>query len=86
MAQHIQKAVISLALAGALSGCGVVAKIDARQEAQQSRAAYKTCLYAHPSNPRECEGLRLAHEADAHAYRAFSAGIRPGSVLTIDEE
>ena len=62
----------------AIAGCGVVAKVDARQDMRQSKAAYKACLTANASNPAVCESARLTYEADVQAYRTLSAGIQPG--------
>lgn len=62
-----------------LAGCGVAARMDARNDYQASEAQYKTCLSANPSAPQNCEGLRLAMEADERKYNNFSAGLNPGS-------
>ena len=62
-----------------LSGCGIAAKVDARNEYQTSVDNYKACLSANPAAPQNCEGLRLAMEADERKYNEFSAGINPGS-------
>lgn len=70
-----------------LAGCGVVSKVDARRDMQASKAAYKACLLAHPrpEDFQECGAAKAAYEIDADSYAAFSAGIRPGSVLTIND-
>lgn len=65
----------TLATLALLSGCGVVAKVDARNDMAQSKAAYKNCLAINPSNPVACESYRLAYEADLKAYGATSAGL-----------
>jgi hypothetical protein len=68
-------------------GCGVTARIDARQEYQASAAQYKSCLAANPSAPQNCESLRLALEIDERKYNNLSAGLNPEGqrtgVLTI---
>jgi hypothetical protein len=59
-------------LAGLLSGCGIAAKVNARNDMEASKSAYKACL-AHQSqdDPSSCEALRQAYEADLSAYRAI---------------
>jgi hypothetical protein len=62
-----------------LAGCGIAAKIESRNEYQGSTEKYKQCLEANPSAPMQCEGLRLAMEADERKYNNLSAGIHPGA-------
>jgi hypothetical protein len=67
-----------------VSGCGVAAKVTAREDMQNSKAAYKACLAANPDNPDKCEALRRAYEADIQAYRETSKGLRPGHTISIE--
>jgi len=67
-----------------LGGCGVVAKVNARDDMTASKTAYKSCLLQNPSNVSACEGYRLAFEADLKAYRAASAGIQSGNNNTLN--
>jgi hypothetical protein len=83
---HIgQRALIAMAAltmisaAVSLAGCGVAARVDARNDYQTSAANYKACLVANPAAPQNCEGLRLAMETDERKYNNFSAGLDPGS-------
>jgi hypothetical protein len=77
------RTVIVLALAMPLAGCGVAAKINARENYQQTASAYKQCLMENPSNPEKfCEGYRLAAEVDERQYNNFGAGISPGGQAT----
>jgi hypothetical protein len=62
-----------------LSGCGIAARVDARNEYQVSSANYKACLAANPATPQNCESLRLAMETDERKYNNLSAGLNPGS-------
>jgi hypothetical protein len=62
-----------------LSGCGLSARIDARNEYQASSANYKACLASNPAAPQNCEGLRLAMETDERKYNNLSAGLAPGN-------
>ena len=62
-----------------LSGCGLAARVDARNEYQTSSANYKACLSANPSAPQNCEGLRLAMETDERKFNNLSAGLAPGA-------
>jgi len=50
----MNKVIFLLALP--LAGCGIAAKIDARQDYQSSEAQYKACLTANPAAPQNCEG------------------------------
>lgn len=55
---------VLFAIAGLLSGCAVVDRIDARNQYQDSVGRYKACLAANAADPRACEASRLAMEAD----------------------
>jgi len=67
------------ALAISLAGCGVVARIEdrqeyvkARQQYEDSTAGYRTCLGANQANPRACEAQRLAMDSDERAFNNIS--------------
>jgi hypothetical protein len=64
-----------VALGVTLGGCGVVARMEdlqecvkARQQYEESAAAYRTCLGVNQVNPRACEAQRLAMESDERAF------------------
>lgn len=77
--------VCTLAMIAVLaSGCGIAAKVNARNDMEQSKAAYKACLDLHPDDVKQCYGKRMSYEADMKAYRATSAGIQPGTNNTIN--
>lgn len=76
---------ISVVLAGLVSGCGIAAKVNARNDMEASKAAYKACLAQHPEDVPACEGPREAYEADLAAYRATSAALRPGAAFTVGQ-
>jgi len=65
-----------------IAGCGIAAKVESRNEYQESTARYKACLTDNPSAAKNCEGLRLAMETDERKYNNLSAGINPGSQST----
>jgi hypothetical protein len=71
-----------------LAGCGIAAKVQARDQMMQSEAAYKACLTQKPANPQTCEASRAAFDADMQLYRATSAGIQPGlnNTLNVNQE
>jgi hypothetical protein len=74
------KAIIAIGLIFfPLSGCGIAARVDARNEYQTSTANYKACLAANPAAPQNCESLRLVMEIDERKYNNLSAGLNPGS-------
>jgi hypothetical protein len=81
----VKHIVIGLLLAALLSSCGIAAKVNARNDTEVSKATYKACLAQHSQDVSACEGARQAYEADLAAYRATSAGIRPGVNITIDQ-
>lgn len=65
--------------AALLAGCGIAAKIEARNDYKTSAEQYKACLTANPASPQSCEGLRLAMETDERKFNSMSAGTNPGS-------
>jgi hypothetical protein len=71
-----------VALCAALGGCGIAARVDARNDYQTSAANYKACLSANPSAPQSCESYRLIMETDERKYNDLSAGLNPGSQRT----
>jgi hypothetical protein len=79
-----QKIILCTLLPVLLTGCGVAAKVNARNDLEQSKAAYKECLAQHPQDVRACEGLRMSYETDLQTYKAMSSGIQPGSNSTVN--
>ena len=79
------KRFVGITLAFAISGCGVAAKVQARDDMMQSKQAYTDCLRANSAEPQACAGLKEAYQADLQAYRATSAGIRPGYAVSVDQ-
>jgi hypothetical protein len=72
-------ALATVAVAFSLAGCGLAARVDARNDYQASATNYKACLAANAASPQNCEGLRLAMETDERKYNNLSAGLNPGS-------
>ncbi len=74
-----------LAIAGAvlivLAGCAAVARDKARNDLEQSKAAYKECLQQHLDDASACEALQKIYEADLQALRA----LKRGGTVTIEE-
>jgi hypothetical protein len=60
-----------------LAGCGITAKFDSRNDYRASVTAYMECLATHA--PKDCEGLRLAMEADERQYNALAADTAGGN-------
>lgn len=58
-----------------LSACGVAVRMNAHNDMEGSKAAYKSCLAENPTNVSACEALRLSYEADLKAYQATGGGI-----------
>lgn len=67
-----------------LGGCGVVAKVDARNQMQASLRDLKQCLRENQANPSPCRTLKIIYDADMSAYRATSAGILPGYNVNVN--
>jgi ABC-type uncharacterized transport system auxiliary subunit len=68
-----------VALAVTLAGCGVMARMEdrqeyvkARQQYEESTAGYRSCLGINQANPRTCEAQRLAMESDERAFNNIS--------------
>ena len=83
------KALLIIILMVAMSfsnGCGITAKVRARDDMEASKAAYKRCLEQNPDNPSKCESLKRAYEADLKAYRETSKGIRSGYSISVDQD
>lgn len=55
------------AVAVALSGCTLAARMDMAQ----SKAALKACLAQHPQDVQACAGAQAAYQADLAAYQAM---------------
>jgi len=66
--------ILGLLLCLSLGGCGIAAKMEARDDYRQSEDAYKTCLRSNQATPQNCEGYRLAMEADERKFTSMSAG------------
>jgi hypothetical protein len=67
----------------ALGGCGIAAKVQARDDMMQAKSAYTQCLSENSSDPSKCAGFKEAYDADLQAYRATSNGLRSGGVLQV---
>ena len=65
-----------------VGGCGIAAKVQARNDMMQAKDAYTQCL-AENSDPSKCQGLKEAYDADLKAYLATSSGVRSGSVVDV---
>ena len=74
---RLKLAILLGILSISVAGCGLAARTDARNEYRSSTADYKACLTANPATPQNCEGLRLAMEADERKYNNLSAGLNP---------
>lgn len=75
---------VAIACVVALSGCGAPRMMRAADDMEASKAAYKACLTENPSEPSNCEGLRLAYEADVEALNAVSGQSGGGNEVTVE--
>jgi hypothetical protein len=67
----MRNTIVIVSLAAVLVGCAIAAKIGAPNDYRASVTAYMECLATHA--PKDCEGLRLAMEADERQYNAPAA-------------
>jgi hypothetical protein len=74
---------VSLAVCMLASGCGIAAKVNARNDLEQSKAEYKECLHQNPQNISACEALRTAYETDLKTFNVMSSGIQQGHNSTV---
>ena len=77
-----------LALSASLAACGVVARIEdrqeyvkARQQYEESAGSYRSCLGTNQATPRACEAQRLAMESDERAFNNISGHAANLNVL-----
>jgi len=57
-----------------LTGCGIAAKVNARNDMEQSKVAYKACLAEHPQDVSFCKGAKAAYEADMQSVQGNVCG------------
>jgi hypothetical protein len=76
---------LALILAASVTGCGIAAKMRARDDMEESKVAYKQCLRQHSQDLPQCEAFKRVFEADMATYRATSSGMRPGMVLDVQD-
>jgi hypothetical protein len=49
--------------------------MEARNDMEGSKAAYKSCLAENPGKISACEASRLSYEADLKAFQATAGGM-----------
>lgn len=54
---------------------GSCAYRQARVDYDTSATQYKVCLVSNPATPQNCEGLRLAMEADERKFNNYGAAL-----------
>jgi hypothetical protein len=69
--------ITTISLIVTLAGCGIAAKIDARNDYRAAVTAYMECLATNP--PKDCERLRFVIEAEEHQYSAVAAETGGGN-------
>ncbi len=74
----MNKVLFLLVAAVSLSACGVAMRMDAHNDMEGSKAAYKSCLAENPQRVSACDALRLSYEADLKAYQATGGGLISG--------
>jgi hypothetical protein len=66
--------VVALAFA---AGCGTTGKARAREDMENSKAAYERCLQQNLDDPSKCEIFKRAYEADRETYRQAGQATSP---------
>jgi hypothetical protein len=79
------KQLLAILCCASLSACGVAAKVNARNDLEQSKAAYKQCLAQYADSPNKCAGLRVAYQTDLQTYEAMSRGIKNGPSISVEQ-
>jgi hypothetical protein len=68
-----------------LSACGIQAKVNARNDLEQSKTAYKECLIQHADDANKCAALRTIYQTDLQTYEAMSRGTRTGPSISVEQ-
>ena len=79
-------AIILIVIIAFSNSCGLAVIARARNDMEDSKAAYKRCLQQNPDDPSKCEALKRAFEADLKAYRETKKGIGRGHTISIDQD
>jgi len=66
-------------------GCGIAAKVQARNDMMQAKNAYTQCLQQNSAEPEKCARLKEAYEVDLQAYRATSSGLQNGYTVNVNQ-
>ncbi|MDD2901204.1 MAG: hypothetical protein PHU44_02075 [Syntrophales bacterium] len=69
--------IVALAFA---NGCETTAQAKAKQDLENSKAAYERCLQQNLGDPSKCEIFKRLYEADLEVYR--EAGKSTGPTFT----
>lgn len=72
----MKKQLLIFVLCLSVAGCGIAAKVQAREDVQKSKAAYKECLADHPKSVNACSAQKEAYDADMDEYIQFTNGTR----------
>ena len=70
-------AVILMAALAWVSGCETTAQARARQDMENSRAAYERCLQQNLGDPSKCEIFKRRYEVDLEIYREAGKSQSP---------
>jgi hypothetical protein len=81
----VKSIALALIVANFASACGVAAKINARDDLEQSKAAYKQCLIQNAEEPNRCAALRTVYQTDLQTYEAMSRGVRTGPSISVEQ-
>jgi hypothetical protein len=79
-------AIILMVFMASSNNCGIAAKVRARKDMENSKAAYKKCLEQYRDDLPKCEAQRRAYEADLKAYRATSKGVNPHGTISVEQD
>ena len=76
MNYRLMALILVIALAWA-NGCATSAQVRARQNLENSKAAYERCLQQNLDDPSQCEIFKRRYEADLETYRRAEKNSGP---------
>ena len=77
--------ILTFSACGVAAKNGVAAKIDARNDLEQSKIAYKQCLNENSNATDKCAAQKEVYRTDLQAYEALSRGIRNGPSISVEQ-
>jgi len=80
----MKKLALITVMVGSLCGCGIAAKVQARQAYQQATTNYDNCLMANQNDVDACNADKQIMLSNEDEYNSLAAGIEPEGVHTLN--